>query len=115
MIYLSIYQVDAALSRLRAAANVDVALCWCEGRTARAVLAGVARSEARGERRLRWLASDGWADRGDVVAGLEVAAEGALTLRVRSPYLRNFDDHYKKLRPYNNSRNPWFKVFIDVY
>ncbi|XP_061704171.1 metabotropic glutamate receptor 1-like [Cydia pomonella] len=79
----------------------------CEGRTARALLAGMARSPAR---RLRLVGSDGWADRGDVVAGLQVPADGALTLRIRSPYLAGFDTHYHKLHPRNNTRNPWFQV-----
>ncbi|XP_063891716.1 metabotropic glutamate receptor 1, partial [Helicoverpa armigera] len=98
--------VLAVLARL--ARGPRVAVCWCEGRTARALLAGLA---ARPALRLRLLASDGWADRRDVVAGLEEAARGALTLRIRSPYLKEFDAHYLALKPHNNSRNPWFKEF----
>lgn len=81
-------------------------VCWCEGRTARALLAGLARRGARA----RLVASDGWADRRDVAAGLERAARGALTLRIRSPYLHRFDAHYGALTPATNHRNPWFKV-----
>ncbi|KAH9645738.1 hypothetical protein HF086_002665 [Spodoptera exigua] len=98
--------VDAALARL--ARGPQVAVCWCEGRTARALLAGLARGPRR---RLRLVASDGWADRRDVVQGLEHAALHSLTLRIRSPYLNNFDRHYLALKPHNNSRNPWFQVF----
>uniref|UniRef100_A0A2H1VBH7 SFRICE_033360 n=1 Tax=Spodoptera frugiperda TaxID=7108 RepID=A0A2H1VBH7_SPOFR len=97
--------VDAALARL--ARGPRVAVCWCEGRTARALLAGLARAP----RRLRLVASDGWADRRDVVDGLEHAALHALTLRIRSPYLNHFDRHYLALTPLNNSRNPWFQEF----
>ena len=99
-------QVDAALARL--AGGPRVAVCWCEGRTARALLAGLARVG----RALRLVASDGWADRRDVVEGVERAAHRALTLRIRSPYLREFDAHYLTLKPHNNSRNPWFQVII---
>ncbi|XP_063366245.1 metabotropic glutamate receptor 1-like [Cydia amplana] len=99
-------EVDAVLERL--ARGPRVAVCWCEGRTARALLAGMARSPVR---RLRLVGSDGWADRGDVVAGLQVPADGALTLRIRSPYLDGFDTHYHNLHPRNNTRNPWFQEF----
>ncbi|CAH0587219.1 unnamed protein product [Chrysodeixis includens] len=98
--------VDAVLARL--AEGPRVAVCWCEGRTARALLAGLAR--ARPAQSLRLVASDGWADRRDVVDGLERAAQHALTLRIRSPYLSDFDRHYLALRPHNNSKNPWFQV-----
>lgn len=103
-------QVDAALARL--VGGPRVAVCWCEGRTARALLAGLLRARARGSegRTLRLVASDGWADRRDVVEGVERAAHRALTLRIRSPYLKEFDAHYLKLKPNNNSRNPWFQV-----
>ncbi|XP_049872855.1 metabotropic glutamate receptor 1-like, partial [Pectinophora gossypiella] len=109
-------EVDAALARLAGAAPARLAgaapaptvcVCWCEGRTARALLAGLARAGLR----LRLVASDGWADRRDVVAGLERPAAGALTLRIRSPYLRHFDTHYHALHPHNNTRNPWFREF----
>ncbi|XP_063626994.1 metabotropic glutamate receptor 1-like [Cydia splendana] len=99
-------EVDAVLERL--ARGPRVAVCWCEGRTARALLAGMARSPVR---RLRLVGSDGWADRGDVVAGLQAPADGALTLRIRSPYLAGFDTHYHNLHPRNNTRNPWFQEF----
>ncbi|KAG7309524.1 hypothetical protein JYU34_003972 [Plutella xylostella] len=100
--------VDALLARLAAARPASrVAVCWCEGRTARALLAGLARAGAR----LRLVATDGWADRGDVVAGLEAAARGSLTLRIRSPYLKHFDAYYHALRPDTNHRNPWFREF----
>lgn len=102
-------EVDAVLHRLTAPGAPRVCVCWCEGRTARALLAGLTRAPAP----LRLVASDGWADRRDVVAGVERAAQGALTLRIRSPYLRHFDAHYHALTPPNNTRNPWFEVECD--
>ncbi|XP_063826467.1 metabotropic glutamate receptor 1-like [Ostrinia nubilalis] len=99
-------EVDRTLRRL--ASGPQVVVCWCEGRTARALLAGLARA---GGPALRLVASDGWADRRDVVAGLERAANDALTLRIRSPYLRDFDSYYHSLKPHTNLRNPWFTEF----
>ncbi|CAG9788013.1 unnamed protein product [Diatraea saccharalis] len=99
-------EVDAALQRL--ARGPRVAVCWCEGRTARALLAGQARAR---HPPLRLVASDGWADRRDVVAGLEPVAHQSLTLRIRSPYLAHFDAYYHSLKPHTNRRNPWFKEF----
>ncbi|GBP47225.1 Metabotropic glutamate receptor 1 [Eumeta japonica] len=101
-------ETDAVVVRLRAARS-DVAVCWCEGRTVRALLAGLQR--AGGGARPRLVATDGWADRWDVVRGLESAAHGALTLRIHSPYLYSFDSYYHALDPRNNSRNPWFEEF----
>ncbi|XP_075975715.1 metabotropic glutamate receptor 5-like [Anticarsia gemmatalis] len=74
------------------------------------LLAGLARAPPA-RPALRLVASDGWADRRDVVQGVERAARHALTLRIRSPYLADFDAHYLALSPHNNTRNPWFQEF----
>ncbi|XP_053604548.1 metabotropic glutamate receptor 5-like isoform X2 [Plodia interpunctella] len=109
-------EVDGVLQRL-AAGGSHVAVCWCEGRTARALLLGLQRrtelAQASGQPApvLRLVGSDGWADRRDVVAGVEPAARLALTLRIRSPYLHDFDRYYHALTPHNNKRNPWFQEF----
>lgn len=57
------------------------------------------------------LRSDGWADRDDVVEDLEGEAWGSLSIRIYSPYINEFDDHYFALNPFNNTRNPWFVEF----
>lgn len=58
-----------------------------------------------------WNNSDGWADRDDVVEGYEDEAWSSLSIRIHSPYVREFDEHYFSLNPFNNSRNPWFIEF----
>ncbi|XP_017768785.1 PREDICTED: metabotropic glutamate receptor 5-like, partial [Nicrophorus vespilloides] len=55
--------------------------------------------------------SDGWADRGDVTKGLEAEAWGSLSVRIHSPYVREFDQYYFGLKPDTNVRNPWFREF----
>lgn len=58
--------------------------------------------------------SDGWSDRPDVVKGYEKEAQGSLTVRIFSPNVNNFDDYYFRLKPNNNSRNPWFSEFWEM-
>lgn len=60
---------------------------------------------------IRFPLSDGWADRNDVVEGYEQEALGGISVRIRSPYVDDFDPYYFSLKPHNNSRNPWFKEF----
>nr|CAD7426328.1 unnamed protein product [Timema monikensis] len=55
--------------------------------------------------------SDGWADRADVTDGLEPEAKGSITIRIHSPYVATFDQHYFRLDPFTNHRNPWFREF----
>lgn len=55
--------------------------------------------------------SDGWSDRQDVVQGHEEVALGAISIRIYSPYVYDFDPYYFQLSPFNNSRNPWFSEF----
>lgn len=55
--------------------------------------------------------SDGWADRTDVVEGLEQSFIGGISVKIKSPYVKEFDNHYFKLKPFQNPRNPWFEEF----
>lgn len=58
--------------------------------------------------------SDGWADRADVVEGYEKQALGSISIRIHSPRVESFDDHYFALSPFTNHRNPWFQEFWSV-
>jgi hypothetical protein len=60
---------------------------------------------------LNLLYSDGWSDRHDVVEGYEVEAVGGISVRIHSPYVKEFDPYYFSLHPDHNTRNPWFKEF----
>jgi len=55
--------------------------------------------------------SDGWADRPDVVEGIEDQIVGGLSMKLYSPEIRDFDEYYFRLGPYSNRRNPWFREF----
>ena len=55
--------------------------------------------------------SDGWADRPDVVDGIENLALGGMSIKLHSPEIADFDDYFKSLSPLTNSHNPWFTEF----
>lgn len=55
--------------------------------------------------------SDGWADRDEVIDGYEAEASGGITMKLRSPEVKSFDEYFLTLRLDNNSRNPWFSEF----
>ncbi len=55
--------------------------------------------------------SDGWADRPDVVEGLEEYATGGMSIKLYSPPINDFNNYYWGLHPSTNLRNPWFREF----
>lgn len=59
--------------------------------------------------------SDGWADRSDVVRGLEEEAHGGMSIKIHSPHVKTFDEYYTLLKPHNNTRNPWFSEFWESH
>uniref|UniRef100_A0A183C7M6 G_PROTEIN_RECEP_F3_4 domain-containing protein n=1 Tax=Globodera pallida TaxID=36090 RepID=A0A183C7M6_GLOPA len=74
------------------------------------------RIKGRGKRRyyqreFQWIGSDGWADRLDVVEGVEEEAAGSFSIRIHSPNVRTFEPYYFALNPHNHTRNPWFREF----
>ena len=48
--------------------------------------------------------SDGWSDRQSVVEGLKYAAAGGMSIKLHSPKIADFDDHFFSLNPYKNKR-----------
>lgn len=38
-------------------------------------------------------------------------AWGGISLRIRAPPVRDFDDYFRSLKPKTNTRNPWFAEF----
>ncbi|XP_024944343.1 metabotropic glutamate receptor 1 isoform X2 [Cephus cinctus] len=100
---------DAVLENLDQDHAANVVVCFCEGMTMHGLLAASKRLNLTG--RFLFIGSDGWADRDEVVEGLEDEAWGSLSIRIHSPYVSEFDDHYFNLNPFNNTRNPWFAEF----
>ncbi|XP_043266635.1 metabotropic glutamate receptor 1-like [Venturia canescens] len=100
---------DGVLTNLDQDRFANVVVCFCEGMTMRGLLGATKRLNLTG--RFVFIGSDGWADRDDVVENLENEARGSLSIRIYSPYINEFDDHYFSLNPFNNTRNPWFVEF----
>nr|XP_053651495.1 uncharacterized protein LOC128701648 [Cherax quadricarinatus] len=100
---------DMVIEQLREDQRANVVVCFCEGMTVRNLLLAAQRNNVTS--RFLFIGSDGWADRSDVVAGLEEAAVGGLSIKINSSYVSEFDDHYFQLHPEKNDRNPWFREF----
>ncbi|XP_015119190.1 metabotropic glutamate receptor 1 isoform X2 [Diachasma alloeum] len=100
---------DGVLTNLDQDHAANVVVCFCEGRTMRGLLSASKRLNLTG--RFVFIGSDGWADRDDVVEGYEDEAWSSLSIRIHSPYVKEFDEHYFSLNPFTNTRNPWFVEF----
>lgn len=100
---------ETVIKNLLKQENARVVVCFCEGMTIRNLLMAVKRLKKEGH--FLFIGSDGWADRPDVVNDIEEVAVGGLSVKLYSPKLERFDQHYFGLNPFNNSRNPWFKEF----
>ncbi|XP_064106613.1 uncharacterized protein LOC135215628 [Macrobrachium nipponense] len=100
---------DQVIHQLLEDQKANVVVCFCEGMTVHHLLLAAQRHNVTS--RFLFIGSDGWADRSDVVAGVEEAAVGGLSIKIHSPYINEFDDYYFDLHPDNNTRNPWFVEF----
>lgn len=58
-----------------------------------------------------WLASDGWGNGDKPVTGNERAAEGAITVTLKSDPIKEFDSYFMDLNPKNNPDNVWFHEY----
>ncbi|XP_059166231.1 metabotropic glutamate receptor 5-like [Physella acuta] len=99
---------DSLVSNLMQSANASVVVCFCEGGMVRRLLQAMIRKNVEG--RYLVIGSDGWGNRRDVVKDLDTAAAGYISMKLYSPPLMNFDEHYSKLTP-DNPKNPWFHEF----
>uniref|UniRef100_A0A667X7J4 Metabotropic glutamate receptor 1 n=1 Tax=Myripristis murdjan TaxID=586833 RepID=A0A667X7J4_9TELE len=104
------HSFDKLLEKLRGhLPKARVVACFCEGMTVRGILMAMRRRRLVGEFLL--VGSDGWADRYDVTDGYQQEAAGGITIKLKSGYVKWFDDYYLNLKPDANVRNPWFAEF----
>ncbi|KAK4297501.1 hypothetical protein Pmani_030084, partial [Petrolisthes manimaculis] len=83
---------DNVIQQLLEDLRANVVVCFCEGMTVRNLLRAAQRHNVTS--RFLFIGSDGWADRSDVVAGLEETAVGGLSVKIQSSYVTKFDRHY---------------------
>ncbi|XP_047739817.1 metabotropic glutamate receptor 1 [Hyalella azteca] len=100
---------DDVIKNLMEAEQANVVICFCEGMTVRNLYRAAQRNNVTS--RFLFIGSDGWADRTDVVDGLEEIFIGGISVKIKSPYVKDFDKYYFALRPMQNLRNPWFEEF----
>ena len=62
-----------------------------------------------------WVASDGWGNSVKTVKDSKEAAQGALTLTLKSNPITEFDNYFTKLRPENNKENVWFHDYWESF
>ena len=55
--------------------------------------------------------SDGWADRMEVIKGVELEAVGGITIKPKAAYVSDFDPYFFAKQPNVGDRNPWFREF----
>uniref|UniRef100_A0AC35FN88 G-protein coupled receptors family 3 profile domain-containing protein n=1 Tax=Panagrolaimus sp. PS1159 TaxID=55785 RepID=A0AC35FN88_9BILA len=91
----------------------QVAVCFCEGASMKKIFEAQASLRRKNPKLklFQWIGSDGWADRQDVVEGVEEEAAGSFSIRIHSPKVENFEPYYFSLNPHNHTRNPWFRDF----
>ncbi|UYV82046.1 GPRMGL5, partial [Cordylochernes scorpioides] len=77
------------------------------------VMRAVRRNNATG--RFSWIGSDGWSARTLVFAGHEAQVEGTLSLQPRAQPVPGFLEHFRRLHPDSNLRNPWFPEYWERY
>ncbi|KAF6031953.1 GRM3 [Bugula neritina] len=58
-----------------------------------------------------WVASEGWGNAKKPVANNEQAAQGALTITLKSQVISEFDTYFNALSPTNNLDNIWFQQY----
>ena len=82
-----IIAVKVLLSLASQKTRPQVVVCFCEGQAVRKFFT-VQRDLAKQIKkfqRFQWIGSDGWADRNDVIDGLEDEAAGGFSIRIHAP------------------------------
>ncbi|KAK3576046.1 hypothetical protein CHS0354_036324 [Potamilus streckersoni] len=101
---------DRIIKTLIETDRARVIVCFCDGMTIRRLYEATERvPKAKGYFVI--LGSDGWADRPDVVSGIEETAAGGLSIKLLSKPILSFDKYFLSLRPEYNIQNPWFREY----
>ncbi|XP_036387544.1 glutamate receptor, metabotropic 2a [Megalops cyprinoides] len=98
---------EAVIRSLLQKSNARVVILFTRSEDARELLVAAARMNVS----FIWVASDGWGAQESVVRGSELVADGAFTIELASYPIKEFEEYFTQLDPYNNTRNPWFREF----
>ncbi|KAL7057926.1 hypothetical protein AAHC03_016535 [Spirometra sp. Aus1] len=100
--------------------KAKVVVCFCQGETVGGIFRAMTDLRLTGKGYMV-IGSDGWADRTDILGPVidensgeryaSAAAQGSLSIRIRSKHLPEFDEYFMNLTPKQNTWNPWFKAF----
>lgn len=91
--------------------EAKVVVMFTTDRHARAVLEAMQTALGNNTSDTVWLAADFWGSRETVTSGYEHHAAGAITLDFLSEHVAGFVQHFRRLHPTSNTRNPWFEEF----
>ncbi|XP_022100465.1 metabotropic glutamate receptor 1-like [Acanthaster planci] len=103
---------DKVIQNLLSTPTAQVVVCFCEGKTIHNLMSATRRLGLSG--RFLFIGSDGWADRTEIVNGVEPEAVGGISIKPQTSYIHDFDPYYFALRPGDHSSNPWFREFWQV-
>ena len=62
-------------------------------------------------KRVIWIGTNTWGSRLDVVNGLEMVADGAITVSFYAAHVPKFEEYFATRTPENNAQNPWFAEY----
>ncbi|XP_033116982.1 metabotropic glutamate receptor 5-like [Anneissia japonica] len=86
-----------------------IVVCFCQSSIVRGLLRAI--GQLGYENKFLIIGSDGWADKVNVVEGLQKEANGSFTIKPKTSRIEDFDEYYMSLNPYTYTRNPWFCEF----
>ncbi|VEL08193.1 unnamed protein product, partial [Protopolystoma xenopodis] len=100
--------------------TAKVVICFCQGETVGQLFEAMMFLNLTNNGYII-VGSDGWADRTDILGPMMVKqareqhrsaiAQGSISIRIHSPPVPGFEEHFLSLNPQVNTWNPWFKEF----
>ncbi|XP_071956775.1 metabotropic glutamate receptor 1-like [Antedon mediterranea] len=86
-----------------------IVVCFCQADTVRGLLKAIGKLGYKNKFLI--IGGDGWADKDNVVEGLQKEANGSFTIKPKNIRIDDFDKYYMSLDPFTYKRNPWFCEF----
>nr|XP_002731157.1 PREDICTED: metabotropic glutamate receptor 3-like [Saccoglossus kowalevskii] len=100
---------DKIIMNLRKKRNAKAVVVFALEQDVKPLMQAAKRAKTAGE--FVWIGSDGWSGNKDVVRDREEYVEGAIAFSPLYSIVHEFDEHFVKLTPSSNERNPWFEEY----